>query len=333
MVMSTQKVLVTGASGFLGVHLVEALVQRGYKVRALVQALGPNQDLDLLPVEKIQGSLEDLGSLQRACEGQDAVIHTVGVISYNPAKNALMHKINVVGTQAVCEAALGAGVKRIVVTSSTAAIGYGTDPLAALTEASPFNGYETELAYFTSKYEAERAAFAFCSRDLEVVVVNPGSLMGSRDRRRYEQSYPGLIYKFKPPFLIHGGINFVDVKDAALGHVLALEKGRSGERYILGGENLGFGDLIKRVNKIVGRPTPKHYLPNSIVDMGGLLLKAARGLGFEAHISPEIASRVVRWYLYVDSSKAISELGYTPNFIDSSIERTIRWLRSEGRIT
>lgn len=331
--MSTQKVLVTGGGGFLGVHLAELLVQRGYQVRVLLRKVAPHEDLDLIPVEKVQGDLSDPESLRRACDGQDAVFHTAGMISYNPAKNGLMHKTNVLGTRAVAEACVAVGVKRLIHTSSTAAIGYGLDPESTLTEASAFNGYETGLAYFTSKYEAEREALGFVAKGLEVVVTNPGSLMGPRDRRRFEQSYPGLIYKFRPPFLVHGGINFVDVKDVAAGHLLALERGRSGERYILGGENLEFGELIKRVNRIIGRPAPKFYLPNKLIDAAAYGLQVARALGWEAHISPEIARRVIRWYLYVDSSKAIRELGYQPNFIDNSIQLTIRWLRQIGRIT
>jgi dihydroflavonol-4-reductase len=331
--MSIQKVLLTGASGFLGVHIAPLLLQRGYALRALVREEGPHIDLDEMPtISKYKGDIDNLESLKRACAEVDAVIHTVGVISYNPAKNDLMHKVNVLGTRHVCEAALACGVKRVVITSSTAAIGFGTDPLKTLNEASPFNGYETGLAYFTSKYEAEREALSFIAKGLQVVIVNPGSLMGAKDRRRYEQSYPGLIYKFKPPFLVHGGINFVDVRDAALGHVLALEKGISGERYILGGENLEFGDLIKRVNRLIGRSSPKYYLPNFVIDGASFGLQVARALGREAHISPEIARRVIRWYLYVDSSKAMRDLGYRPNFIDGAIEQTIRWLRSEKRI-
>jgi dihydroflavonol-4-reductase len=278
------------------------------------------------------GDLAEENSLDRACEGMDWVFHTAGVISYNPAKADLMYRTNVLGTKAVAEAALRQGVKRFLHTSSTAAIGVNLDPKQIMNEETAFNARSLGLAYFDTKYDAERELLKVVDKGLDAVILNPGSLLGAGDTRRYEKGYAGLIYKYNPPALFHGGINYVDIDDVVNGHLLALAKGRKGERYILGGENLSFGELIIRVNTIIGRASPKHTLPKFF--MGALAngIKMLNLFGVDIHMTPELVRQVSSWYLYVDSSKAKNELGYSPQKIDKSIRETLDWLKALGRI-
>lgn len=326
------KAMITGGTGFLGRKLAEALVKQGHDVRLLARQPKKEAELQNLPVSFLTGDLSDPASLERACEGMDWVFHTAGVISYNPAKADLMYRTNVLGTKAVAEAALKTGVKRLVHTSSTAAIGVNEDPRVLMNEETPFNARKLGLAYFDTKYDAERELLKVVDRGLDAVIVNPGSLIGPGDTRRYEKGYAGLIYKYNPRVLFHGGINFVDVSDVVRGHLLALEKGRKGERYILGGENLSFGDLIVRVDRLLGRDPPKRYVPKPLMGAIASLLKLANRFGVDIHMSPELVRQVATWYLYVDSSKAKRELGYEPRSIDGAILQTIDWLKSIGRI-
>lgn len=328
--MKNAKILITGGAGFLGQKLARALLDEGHEVRLLVRKArgsGPEPRLSYA-----QGDLADEDSLERACEGIDWVFHAAGLISYNPKKAELMRITNVDGTRSMAEAALRQKVKRFVFTSSTAAIGVNEDPRALLNENSPFNARKLGLAYFDTKYDAERELLKVVEKGLDAVIVNPGSLLGPGDTRRFEKGYAGLVYKYNPRVLFHGGINFVDVEDVVKGHLLAREKGRTGERYILGGENLSFGELIIRIDAIIGRPPPKRYVPVAAMGLLAGGLRVLNAFGVDIHMTPELVRQVCSWYLYVDSGKAERELGYRPSRIDRAIAGTIEWLKSIGRI-
>jgi dihydroflavonol-4-reductase len=326
------KALITGGAGFLGQKLAKALLADGHEVRLLVR--NPKNILDdpQFPASYAVGDLADEPSLEQACEGVDWVFHAAGLISYNPKKSELMRKTNVLGTEAMARAALKQKVKRFVYTSSTAAIGVNEDPKAVLNEQTPFNARKLGLAYFDTKYDGERALLKVAEKGLDAVIVNPGSLLGPGDTRRYEKGYAGLVYKYNPRVLFHGGINFVDIDDVVRGHLLAVQKGRSGERYILGGENLSFGELIIRIDAIIGRPPPKRYVPVAAMGFLAGALRVLNTLGVDIHMTPELVRQVCSWYLYVDSSKAQRELGYKPQRIDRAIAGTLDWLKSIGRI-
>lgn len=330
---SPRRALVTGGAGFLGQKLARALLAEGHQVRLLVRNTQGRAATDDFPVSYVTGDLADAASLERACDGMDWVFHAAGLISYNPQKAELMRRTNVDGTRAVAEAALRQRVKRFVFTSSTAAIGVNEDPQAVLDEASPFNARKLGLAYFDTKYDAERELLKVCDRGLSAVIVNPGSLLGPGDTRRYEKGYAGLVYKYNPRVLFHGGINFVDVDDVVRGHLLARDRGRVGERYILGGENLSFGDLIIRIDAILGRPPPKHYVPVGAMGLLSKALKVLNAFGVDIHMTPELVRQVCSWYLFVSSAKAERELGYVPHRIDRSIAGTVDWLKELGRLS
>lgn len=321
--------LITGGNGFLGQKLALALTEAGHEVRLLVRQ---KKDSLLPSASVVVGDLSELSTLEKACDGVDYVFHTAGLISYNPAKAELMRQTNVVGTRNIALAAHRQKVKRFIHTSSTAAIGINSDPQARLNEESPFNARKLGLAYFDTKFDAERELLKVVEDGLDAVMVNPGSIIGPGDTRRYEKGYVGLVYKYNPRVLFHGGNNFVDVEDVVRGHLLALDKGRKGERYILGGENLSFADLISRIDAIIGRPPPKFFVP--LTFMGGVAhaLRFLNKMGIDIHLTPELVRQVSSWYLYVDSSKAEKELGYKPHRIDRAISGTIEWLKELKRI-
>lgn len=327
------KAVITGGAGFLGQKLARALLSDGHQVRLLVRTpKGVKIGSDDFPVSYIVGDLADEASLDKACEGMDWVFHAAGVISYNPKKAELMRRTNVDGTKAMAEAALRQKVKRFVFTSSTAAIGVNEDPRVVLNEETPFNARKLGLAYFDTKYDAERELLKVVANGLDAVIVNPGSLLGPGDTRRFEKGYAGLVYKYNPPVLFHGGINFVDIDDVVRGHLLAMQKGRTGERYILGGENLSFGELIIRINAIIGRKPPRFHVPVAAMGMMAGALRFLNMLGVDIHMTPELVRQVCSWYLYVDSGKAERELGYKPQRIDRAIAGTIDWLKAIGKL-
>lgn len=320
------RTVITGGAGFLGQKLAHALLAHGHKVRLLTRGANPG----ISGAEVVTGDLSDTESLLRAFDGCDAVFHTAGLISYNPEKDSLMHSTNVLGTRHVVDAARRAGVGRLVHTSSTAAIGINYDPKRLMDETTPFNAATLRMAYFTTKWEAEEEVRK--GAGLDAVILNPGSLLGPGDTRRYEQTYPGLIYKYNPRFLVHGGINFVDVNDVVEGHLLAWKRGRSGERYILGGENLTFADLIRRTCAIIGREPPRFYLPLSLMGAAAGALRLLQRCGLHLHITPELVRQVCTWYLWVDAGKAARELGWKARPIDRAVHETLDWLKSLGRI-
>lgn len=326
------KILISGAGGYLGVRLAECLVERGHSVIAMVRSEPKHNYLQRDGIEVAKGDILDAPRLRELMEGVDAVFHCAGVISYDPAKDELMYQTNVVGTRTMAEAALASGVKRFVYTSSTAALGVNYDPKKRVTEEDPFNARALGMSYFTSKYDAEQELHKLREKGLDYVILNPASIIGPRDTRRYEQVYAGLIYKFNPRILPPGGNAFVDLEDVVEGHIRAWEKGKCGERYILSGENLSFAELIIRVNKLIGRKPPSARLPLFCMSMVAASFRVLAIFGQKLHMTPELISKVGRWYLYVDTSKAEQELGMKFRTIDHALQETLDWLKAEGRI-
>lgn len=326
------KILISGGAGFLGQRLARALVADGHEVRSLARRGKPQGDEAIAGVDYRQGDIFDPASLASAMAGVEVVFHCVGMISYDPRKAQDMQRINIEGTRLVAEAALKARVRRLVHTSSTAAIGVNYDPKKCLDENTPFNARALGMAYFDTKYDAEGELHKLRARGLDYVIVNPGSIIGAGDTRRYEQVYAGLIYKVNPRFLPPGGNNFVDIDDVVFGHIAAMKVGKTGERYILGGENLSFADLIIRVDGIIGRKPPWIRIPVWSMQIVAAILALLRIFGLRLHITPALVRQVGAWYLYVDSKKAERELGYKPRSIDQGLRETLDWLRAIGRI-
>ncbi len=326
------KVLITGGGGYLGVRLAERLVEQGHEVKSMLRSDPPHSYLDVPGITKVKGDIQDPAGLRELMNGMDAVFHCAGMISYDPGKDEQMYQTNVIGTRNVAEAVLASNVTRMIHVSSTAALGVNYDRNRKISEDEPFNARALGMAYFTSKYDAEQELQKLKADGLDFVIVNPASIIGPRDTRRYEQVYAGLIYKYNPRFLPPGGNAFVDIEDVVDCLVAAWEKGISGERYTISGENLSFAELIIRVNKLIDRDPPSFKLPVAAMQIASLGFRVLGLLGKKMHMTPELISKVGQWHLYVDTTKAERAFGIKPRKIDQALTDTITWLKAEGRI-
>jgi dihydroflavonol-4-reductase len=313
---------VTGGTGFLGYHLVKLLGDFGARVRVFALAPSPDHPLRQLPlVEIIAGDIRDAAAARSAVAGCSIVIHAAGIVAvWGPALSK-MWPVHVEGTQNVLNG-LDSGA-RLIHTSSVVAVGASRSG-DVLTEDSPFNLAGVKLAYVQAKRAAEELALA---SDRDVIVVNPGYLIGPED---YEQSVMGkLCHRFwrgRAPLAPPGGLNLVDVRDVAIGHLLAAERGTRGRRYILGGENLTYGDFMRTMADVAGmRPRWLPTIPRLAFSLGALLNEARdRFRGKEPY--PSLAhARLNRYTWFFSSDRARQELGYEPRSVRESLAEAYAW--------
>jgi dihydroflavonol-4-reductase len=334
-------VLVTGGTGFLGAHVVRALVERGERVRVLTRGGGSMSDtveiaeLRDLGVELAQGDVvADLDapgaiSLERALEGVDRIVHLAGFVSRAPEDGQRMMRVHVDGTRRLFEAAARAGgVKRVVLASTSGTIAVSKEAVV-LDESAP---YPIELVgnwpYYLSKIYQEKLAFELGARHaLPLVVVNPSLLLGPGDTRG---SSTGDVKKFlrrEIPIVPSGGVNFVDARDAALATVAALERGRPGERYLLGGPNWTFEEFLGRLERASKVRAPRLKVPDRMARAATTFFQHA----YEAlHKEPpvdRISVEMSQHYWWCDSSKAERELGFQARDPGETLDETIRDLR------
>jgi dihydroflavonol-4-reductase len=319
-------ILVIGATGFLGTNLVRELAGRGESVRILRRPSSNLLGLEKLPLEEVSGDLADPAALRQAMRGCRHVFHVAGGVSLGTLDRERLRRVNVGGTEAVAAAALAEGVERLVYTSSSVSIGYGTADQPA-TEDSPFNLGHLRLPYVDTKKEAEEKILEQCGKGLPAVVVNPGYVFGPWDKAPKLNQLLIMAARGKLNFYFGGGLSVVDVSDVARGHVLALEKGRVGQRYILSNLNLTYREFFTRVNAFVGRPPPKFKMPYPVLLGMGY---AAQGFGKLFGLKPELSAAAARLYQinhYLSSEKARQELGYTTTPLEESFRKTFDWLK------
>ena len=325
------RALLTGASGFVGSHVRSALADRGAEVRCLVRASSPRTNLEGLDeAELVVGDLRDRESLVRAIEGCDTLFHCAADYRLYVREPEQMYASNVQGTRNVLRAAAEAGVDRVVYTSSVGALGLHADGTPA-DEATPVTIDDMVGHYKRSKYLAERVAEEWAERGLPVVIVNPSTPIGDRDVK--PTATGRVIVDFlrrKTPAFVDTGLNWVDVRDVAVGHLLAAERGQPGQRYILGHRNLSLEELFRRLARITGLRAPRVRLPHWIplaaaaVDTG-----LARLTGGEPRVALD-AVRLSRYKMYFDSSRAVRELGLPQTPIDDALERAVEWFWDHG---
>jgi dihydroflavonol-4-reductase len=309
------RALVTGAAGFIGSHVVTALVSSGAEVRAFDR----RAPADLpSPVEFAQGDLLDREAVRRALAGCDAVFHLAALYSYARRDTAAMERINVAGTRVLIEAA---GARRIVHTSSCATCG----PVAgrAATEADSPAAWELRVPYKRTKIAGERVALDAAARGVNIVIVNPTTPVGPGDRRPTPtgRMVADVASGRARAYLAGGALNVVAVEDVARGHLLAFERGRVGQRYLLGGENLSMRETFAAICAAVGRPAPRLAVPWAAAY--GAAWVAAR-LRREPKLLVIDEVRIARWPMLFDDALARAELGYSSEPAASALARAAR---------
>jgi dihydroflavonol-4-reductase len=319
-------VLVTGASGFVGWHVARLLCERGDRVRALVRENSRVPDLD---VERVTGDLRDAESLRRAAAGCSVVYHVAAdyrLWSKNPSE---LYRSNVDGTRHMLLAAQAAGVERVVYTSTVGCIGMGSigmPPGAPGDEDSPVSLEQMTGAYKRSKFMAEQVALEFAAKGLPVVIVNPTAPMGDHD---FKPTPTGQVVvdflKGAMPAYIDTGLNVVNVRDVAAGHLLACEHGQVGERYILGSQNMTLGGILKELAAITGRKAPTIELPYFVAWTAGVVTTALAHVTGIPPRAPLEAVRMAKKKMWVSHSKAERELGFRPGPARSALEDAVRW--------
>jgi len=324
------RILVTGANGFIGSNLVRTLLGRGGNVRAFIKPGTSETSLDGFDIEKVYGDICDFASLERAMTGCTEVYHLAAYNKLWARDPSIFSQINLEGTENVLRVALLKNVRRVVYTSTCDFIGMKRRRAAREGTEEDFPVHEGELLgpYTLSKWRAERATLAYAANGLDCVIVNPTIPIGSYDIAPTE---PGrLISDFLSGnlhFFVNRRMNFVDVKDCATGHVLAMEKGRPGERYILGGRNMELGEFFAKLEQVAGVHRPRVRVPYALGYGGVWIMKIWSGLtGKEPRASLE-AVRLIRHSFVFSSRKAEQELGYRPADISDALRRAVEWHR------
>ena len=313
--------LVTGASGFVGWHVARHLLGHGYAVRALVREASVVSELD---VERAVGDLRDRASLERAAAGCEVVFHVAADYRLWAKDPREMYASNVVGTRNVLDAARGAGVERVVYTSTVGCIGVPEGGVGDETQ--PLGIDEMSGDYKRSKFLAEKVALEFVRDGMPVVVVNPTAPMGDHD---FKPTPTGQIVndflRDAMPAFIDTGLNVVNVRDVAAGHLLACERGVVGERYILGGENMTLERILGELAAITGKPAPRVKLPYFVAYAAGVVTTGISRFTGKPPKAPLEAVRMARKKMFVSSAKAMGELGYRPGPARGALEDAVRW--------
>jgi dihydroflavonol-4-reductase len=324
--------LVTGATGFVGSAVVRALLARGERVRVLVRQGSNRKNLVELGIEEVSGDLADPRSLGCAVAGCAALYHVAADYRLWARDPAAIYRTNVDGTRALMRAALEAGVGRIVYTSSVATLGLRDDGEPA-DEETPAGLDDMIGHYKRSKYLAEQAVRALVlERGLPAVIVNPSAPVGPRDARPTPTGRMVLeAARGRMPAYVDTGLNLVHVDDVAAGHLLAFERGRIGERYILGGHNLPLGEILAQIARLVGRRPPGIRLPAAALPPVAMLAEAIARLARRGEpLVPRDGVRLARKRMYFSSAKAERALGYRARPAETALRDAIDWYRARG---
>jgi dihydroflavonol-4-reductase len=323
--------LVTGAAGFLGSHVARQLVARGDDVRVLVRASSSNRAISDLSLEYVTGDLRDAASLERAMNGVQRVFHVAADYRLWAKHPQDIYDSNVGGTKNLLEAAKRAGVGQLIYTSTVATIAVDRPEL-------PNEFTETKLEqmighYKRSKWMAEQEALKAAKEGMPVIVAMPTTPVGPWD---WKPTPTGkIILDFlngKMPGYVETGLNFVGVEDCAAGHLLVSEKGKLGERYLLGAENLTLKEVLDALAKITGLRAPGMKIPHGVA-LGVAYVEStfSRLIGKEPGIPVE-GVKIARHKMFVDASRAPRELGFQPGPVAAALERAVRWYQANGYV-
>jgi len=346
------KAFVTGATGFLGSHVARGLAEQGAELRLLVRPTSDLRNLDGTNADRVVGDLRDSASIAKALSGCDVVFHVAADYRlWVPGRDSNeMYRSNVEGTRSLLEAARKQGARRVVYTSSVATMGFTSNhataesrsartgegarphPGTVADETSPVSLRDMIGHYKRSKFMAEQVAVDAAKSGVDVVIVNPTTPIGERDIKPTPTGRIVVDFlKRKFPAYVETGLNLVDATECARGHVQALEKGRSGERYILGGENLTLKQILDRLAAITSLPSPTLKLPYIFALAAGVVDEVVTGrlLGREPRATID-AVRMGRKMMFVSSAKAERELGWRTVPVDAALRRSVDWFRDNG---
>jgi len=350
------KVFLTGATGFLGSHVARALAAEGAELRLLVRPASDLRNIADLDAERVPGDLRDSASIEKAISGCETVFHVAADYRLWVRDPQEMYRSNVEGTRALLASAKRQGVRRVVYTSSVATMGFGTNghskantelhsdetargpanqrPIGLTNEDSPVSVRDMIGHYKRSKFMAEQVAFEAATSGQDVVIVNPTTPIGERDVKPTPTGRIVLDFlKRRFPVYVETGLNLVDATECARGHIQALEKGRSGERYILGGENLTLKQILDRLAAITGLKSPTVKLPYVFALATGVVDEVVTGRLMKREPRATIdAVRMGRKMMFVSSAKAEKELGWRVVPVDGALRRSVEWFRANGYV-
>jgi dihydroflavonol-4-reductase len=323
--------LVTGAAGFLGSHVTRQLVARGEEVRVLIRVSSSNRAISDLPLEYVTGDLRDTRSLERAMKGVQRVFHVAADYRLWAKRSQDIYDSNVGGTKNLLAAAKAAGVAQLIYTSTVATI--AVDRLELPNEFTDSKLEEMIGHYKRSKWMAEQEALKAAKEGLPVVVAMPTTPVGPWD---WKPTPTGkIILDFlngKMPGYVETGLNFVGVEECAAGHLLVAERGKVGERYLLGAENLTLKEMLDTLAKITGLAAPGMKIPHGVA-LGVAYVEStlSRLLGREPQIPVE-GVKIAQHRMFVDCSRAQKELGFQPGSVAAALERAVRWYQLKGYV-
>ena len=323
------RALVTGATGCVGANVVAALLERGYHVRALRRATSTLDALESLTPELVIGDVLDLPSLASAMQGCELVFHVAAISDYWRVSRERVYEVNVAGTRNVVEAALQGGVERLVFTSSIGALGLPR-PGQLLDESSMFNVRPDRFVYGHSKYVGERVVQDAIAAGLDAVIVNPAGVMGARDIHFIGGSLLREVKRGLGWVTFAGSLNWVDAETAGLGHVLAAERGQTGCRYILGGENVPHRRAMGTAADVVGGRGPILTLPRIVMGLGAVLLDGFNIVWPGTPLFSGEQARMSGAEVCVDGGRAHRELGFPYVDFRTSVERAYAWYQARG---
>jgi dihydroflavonol-4-reductase len=323
---------VTGGTGFIGAHVVRALLRRGRSVRCLVRASSRLDNLEELPVEVVAGDVTDRASLSRAMAGARWVFHCAADYRLSARRPGEIYAANVGGTENVLAAAAEAGAERVVYTSSVGALGLRRDGGPG-NEETPVAPRSLIGHYKKSKHRAEAVALEWAGKGLPVVIVNPSTPVGEMDIKPTPTGQ--MIVDFvnrRMPAYVDTGLNVVDVRDVAEGHVLAAEKGRVGEKYILGNRDMTLKEIFDALSRLTGIPSPRVRLPHWVPLLAAAVdTLASRLLGRQPRVPIE-GVRMSRHRMFFDSGKAVRALGLPQSPVEGALARAVAWFRANGYV-
>ncbi len=328
------KAFVTGATGFVGSHVARVLAEQGADLRLLIRSGSDPRNIQTLNADRVVGDLRDPLSIEKAMAGCDVVFHVAADYRLWVRDPQQMYLANVDGTRALLEAARKNRVQRVVYTSSVATMGF-TSNGRPVDEDFPVSLDNMIGHYKRSKFMAEEVALEAGRGGMDVVVVNPTTPVGEQDIKPTPTGRIVVDFlKKKFPAYVDTGLNLVDVTECARGHVAALEKGRTGERYILGGQNLTLKQILDKLAAITGLPSPKVKLPYAVALAAGVIDEVVTGriLGREPRATID-AVRMGRKKMFVSCAKAERELGWKMVAVDDALRRAVEWFRTNGYAT